>query len=54
MNIWLTSVTSLFQSSSYKHIREIQCLVTILDFYYEKMPDSEKPRSQYRNKQGKF
>ena len=49
-----TSVAHSCQCSSYKHIKEIQCPVTILDFYYEKMPDSEKIASEYCNELGKF
>ena len=41
------------QSSSYKYIREIKCSVTILDFYFVKMPVSEKSPNQYCNKLGK-
>ena len=42
------------QSSSYEHIREIRRPVTILDFYFVEMSDSEEPPSQYPNKQGKL
>ena len=45
----------VMQSSSYKYIREIKCPVTILDFYFVKMPwpVSEKSPNQYCNKLGK-
>ena len=51
--VWLTSAAHSCQCSSYKHVKEIQCPVTILDFYYEKMPDSEKTPCQYCNELGK-